>query len=41
VLIYGVEVEERSHPYDDSCGTAIHMNEDNGKLENFITEEED
>jgi hypothetical protein len=41
MLEYGDKAEERSHPYEDSCGTAIHMNEDDEKLKHSITEEED
>jgi hypothetical protein len=41
VLTDGEEVEERSHPYEDSCGVASRVNEDDDKLETFITEEKD
>ena len=40
-LTDGKEVEERSHPYKDSCGISIHVNEDDKKLNTSITEEED
>jgi hypothetical protein len=40
-LTDGKEVEERSHPYEDSCGISSHMNEDDEKLNTSITEEED
>jgi hypothetical protein len=30
-----------SHPYDDSCGAAIRVNEDDGKLKNSIKHEKD
>jgi hypothetical protein len=29
------------HPYEDTCETASRVNEDDDKLENFITEEKD
>jgi hypothetical protein len=41
VLTDGEEEEERPHPYEDSCGTASRVNEDDDKLETFITEEKD
>jgi hypothetical protein len=40
VLTDGKESEERPHPYEDSCGIAIHMNEDDEKLNTSITKEE-
>jgi hypothetical protein len=40
-LTDGKEVEERSHPYEDSCGISSHMNEDDEKLNTPIAEEED
>jgi hypothetical protein len=39
-LTDGKEVEERSHPYKDSCGILSHVNEDDEKLNTSITEEE-
>jgi hypothetical protein len=41
VLTKGEEKEERPHPYEDSYGTAIRVNEDDDKLETSITEEKD
>jgi hypothetical protein len=41
VLTDGEEVEERSHPYEDSCRVVSRVNEDDDKLETFITKEED
>jgi hypothetical protein len=41
VLKYGEEVEEMSHPYGNSCGAAIRVNEDDGKLKIFIKREKD
>jgi hypothetical protein len=35
------EEEERPHPYEDSCRAASRVNEDDDKLETFITEEKD
>jgi hypothetical protein len=35
------EEEERPHPYEDSCRTASHVNEDDDKLKTSITEEKD
>ena len=40
-LTDGKEVEERSHPYEYSCGISSHMNEDDEKLNTPIAEEED
>jgi hypothetical protein len=37
----GKEAKERPHPYEDSCGTASHVNEDDEKLKTSFTEEED
>jgi hypothetical protein len=39
VLIDGKEAEERPHPYEDSCGTASHVNEDDEKLNTSTVEE--
>jgi hypothetical protein len=39
VLTDGKKVEERPHPYEDSCGTASHVNEDDEKLNTSTTEE--
>jgi hypothetical protein len=39
VLTYGEEAEERSHSYQDPCGTASYVNEDDDKLETFFIEE--
>jgi hypothetical protein len=35
------EAKERPHSYEDSCGVADHVNEDDEKLNTSITEEED
>jgi hypothetical protein len=37
----GKEEEERPHPYEDSCGVAYHVNEDDEKLNTSIAKEED
>jgi hypothetical protein len=34
-------LEERPHRYEDSCGTASHVNEDDEKLNTFFIEEKD
>ena len=39
-LTDGKEVQERSHPYEDSCVISSHMNEDDEKLNTSIAEEE-
>jgi hypothetical protein len=41
VLTDEEEVEERSHPYEVSCRIVNHVNEDDDKLENFITAKKD
>jgi hypothetical protein len=41
VLTDGEEVEERPHPYEDSCGASSHVNEDDDKLKTSITKEKD
>jgi hypothetical protein len=41
VLTDGEESKKRSHPHEDSCGVVSRVNEDDGKLETFITMEED
>ena len=41
VLTDGKESKERTHPSEDSYGIAIHMNEDDEKLNTSITKEED
>jgi hypothetical protein len=41
MLTDGEEAEERSHPYEDSCGTVSHVNEDDEKLNTSTTEEKD
>jgi hypothetical protein len=41
MLTNGEEVEEIPHPYEDSCGTASRMNEDDEKLNTSTTEEKD
>jgi hypothetical protein len=41
VLMDGEKAKERSHPYEDSCKVVSCVNEDDSKLENFITKEED
>jgi hypothetical protein len=40
-LTDGKEAKERPHPYEDSCGIARHVNEDDEKLNTSITKEED
>jgi hypothetical protein len=41
VLTDEMEEKERPHLYEDSCGVAGHVNEDDEKLNTSITEEED
>jgi hypothetical protein len=41
VLNNEMEAKERPHLYEDSCGVAGHVNEDDEKLNTSITEEED
>jgi hypothetical protein len=41
VLMDVKEAKEGHHPYEDSFGIAIHMNEDDEKLNTSVTEEED
>jgi hypothetical protein len=41
VLTDEEEVEERSHPYEVSCRIENHVNEDDERLETFITAEKD
>jgi hypothetical protein len=41
MLVDGEKVEERPHPYEDSCGTASRVNEDDEKLNTSTTKEKD
>jgi hypothetical protein len=41
VLTYGKDVEERPHPYEDSCGDTIHLNGYDENLNTFFIEEKD
>jgi len=41
VVTDGKEVEERPHPYEDSCGATNHVNEDDENLDTSTVEEEE
>jgi hypothetical protein len=41
VLTDGEEAEERPHPYEDTCETTNHVNEDDEKLKTSVTKEKE